>query len=92
MVAREQRDFSGILFKNDKKKTERHPDRTGTAMVAGKEYFVSAWLKKDKNGDTFVSLAFKLKEPRPEVTGSAPIAPKRGADLDDEIPFEPMVK
>lgn len=93
-MAREQKDNSGIIFKNDNKKTENHPDRTGHAMIGGREYFVSAWLKKDRNGDAFLSLAFKPKDAArvAKPSGSAPVAPKYGADLDDEIPFAPSVK
>lgn len=55
------KDMSGVLFVNDRKDKDTHPDRTGTAMIGGVEYYVSGWLKKGKKGP-FLSLAFKPKE------------------------------
>ena len=87
-MAYEQRDNSGSLFKNEKKETENHPNATGSAMIGGVEYWVSAWTKKDKNGKPWQSLSFKVKEERPA-------APKRVEkptgggfdDMEDSIPW-----
>lgn len=76
-MAYEQKDNSGSLFKNDRKTTEQHPNATGSAKIAGIEYWVSAWTKKDKNGNPWQSLAFTLKE--------AQAAPK--PKIDDDIPY-----
>lgn len=59
----EQKDNQGILFKNDRKKSENSPDWTGNAKVNGTEYFMSAWVKNGKNGK-FLSFAFSSKEDR----------------------------
>ena len=34
----EQKDMTGVLFKNNSKETDKHPDYTGKATVDGKEY------------------------------------------------------
>lgn len=76
----------GVLFINDRKESEQHPDRTGTINVGGKEYFLSGWLKTSKQGKQFLSLSVKPKDaaaaPRP-ATRPAPAQ----ADPDDPIPF-----
>ncbi len=81
-MAYEQRDNSGTIFVNDRKETDKHPDRTGTAMIDGVMYYVSGWIKEGQKGK-FMSLAFKRKDDaaRKAVPGG------RNADMDDEIPF-----
>jgi hypothetical protein len=61
-MAYEQRDNSGSLFVNDRKEKENHPDSKGSAMIDGREYWVSAWRKAGKSGQKFLSLAFKAKD------------------------------
>jgi len=90
-MAYEQRDNSGSVFVNDRKETDKHPDRTGTAMVDGVMYYVSGWIKQGNRGQ-FLSLAFKRKDDKPAPQRAAPrradpISSGRNADMDDEIPF-----
>ena len=74
-MAFEQKDNSGALFVNDKAGNDKRPDRTGRAMIGGKLYRVSGWMKKDKAGNPYLSLAFQ------EHDGA-----KKAAD-DPSIPF-----
>ena len=65
--------MTGVLFKNEKKKTDKHPDYEGKATVDGKDYWISAWIKVGKeSGNKFMSLAFKIKEAKVEVLGDPP--------------------
>ena len=50
---------TGSLFKNQRKTEERQPDSTGKAMIGGKTYWVSGWVKKTRDGEKWMSLAFK---------------------------------
>lgn len=84
----EVRDNSGTLFINDKKESDKHPDRSGSAMIDGVEYWVSGWIKKGAKGQ-FMSLAFKRKgqaqRPDPISSGRQSI----NDDMNDDIPFAP---
>jgi len=56
-----QRDNSGVLFKNEKKDNERAPEYKGNITVDGKDYWLSAWIKEGKSGK-FMGLAVSPKE------------------------------
>lgn len=58
---REALDMAGSLFKNDRKSKDTHPDLTGSAMINGVEYYLSAWRKAGAKGD-FYSLSVRPKE------------------------------
>jgi hypothetical protein len=81
-MAFEQRDMSGSTFKNKKVTNANAPTLTGSAMIDGTEYWMSSWVKTDKNGDKWMSHSFKRKD---EMSGA-----KRETSYDvdnDEIPF-----
>jgi len=59
----EMKDMTGAVFVNKDKKTDNHPDRSGTIKVRGVEYRISGWLKKSKNGEGYMSVAIsEMKE------------------------------
>src|SRR5690242_17501474 len=94
-MAYEQRDNSGSLFRNEKREKDTHPNATGTALIDGVEYYVSAWTKEGRKGK-FQSLSFKRKEQRQEAPArrqsygdaSGGSYGRQPADLrDDELPY-----
>lgn len=87
----EQRELTGSLFKNKKREKDSHPNTQGSALIDGVEYWVSGWTKNDKNGDPWISLAFKRKDEKAEAAApAAPATQQRGktvAVADSDIPF-----
>lgn len=85
----------GVLFKNDRKEKDSHPDYKGQCEIDGADYWISAWIKTGAKGK-FMSLAFTAKEqpnnppPREPVkqTREQQRAKQAGFDsYDDEPPF-----
>jgi hypothetical protein len=82
----------GALFKNDRKESENHPDYKGSLNVGGTDFWISSWVKKDRNGNSYMSLSVKPKDGRPErevpaSRGREAPKPRAYADEDPEIPF-----
>ena len=76
----------GVLFRNDKKDTEKHPDFTGSMDVGGVDHYLSAWVKESKQGKKFFSLSIT---PKNEVATPAIQKAKQivEEDFEDDIPF-----
>lgn len=78
---------TGVLFRNQDKATDRHPDYNGSLNVEGKEYWFSGWIKTSSGrgklpaGTKFLSVAITAKD-------DPPSRPNTGdQDFDDDIPF-----
>jgi len=79
-----ERDNSGSLSRNEGKDAEHlsWPDYKGKATVDGKDYWVSGWVKKGKDGGAFLSLAFKPREAKQRDE-----AREQEPKLDGPLPF-----
>ena len=53
---------SGILSRNDRRKSDNHPEFTGTAEVDGVEYWLSAWVNETREGRKYFKIRFKKKD------------------------------
>ena len=53
----EDKDMSGVLFKNNKKETDKHPDLTGNIVIGGEKYYLSAWSNTSKAGNKYIKLS-----------------------------------
>jgi hypothetical protein len=73
------------LFRNKDRKTDSHPEFSGTLDVNGVEYWLSAWVKTSgKTGDKFFSGSIKPKDTARTEPRRQPPPP---IDIDDAIPF-----
>tara|TARA_R100000655_G_scaffold109339_1_gene163555 strand:- start:912 stop:1181 length:270 start_codon:yes stop_codon:yes gene_type:complete len=81
---------SGALFKNDGKQGNQ-PDYRGPLNVGGKDFEVSAWIKKSQAGKSFMSLSIQEKDAwkkdAPKAAPKADKAEKWNDDFEDDIPF-----
>lgn len=71
----------GVLFRNDRKKSDKHPDYTGNCEIDRVEFWLSAWIKESKKGK-FMSISFKPKEENGDNQSRG-----RNRDDDEDIPF-----
>ena len=79
-MAYEQKEGNGALFKNERKEKDSHPDYRGDCKLGGKDYWISAWIKKGAKG-TFMSLSLQPKEDAQGRQGG------KQEDDRDSIPF-----
>ena len=66
-----QRMNSGVLFKNDRKETDRHPDYIGVIDINGTELSLSAWIKTGPKAK-FLSLSVTPKHTNTTATNADP--------------------
>ena len=74
------KDNTLVLFKNDKKETDKHPDLQGQGVVDGKEYWIAGWKNVSQEGTGYIKISLDLKDSIKE-----PNAKQKDAGLD--LPF-----
>ncbi|MEN9806180.1 MAG: hypothetical protein RL756_688 [Pseudomonadota bacterium] len=77
-------DMTGIIGKNDRKESDKHPDIKGHCEIGGVKYWISGWRKERKDGSgSFYSLRYEAAD--------QPAPAKKPAQVsmadDDSIPF-----
>ena len=80
---------SGIMFRNDRKETDNHPDFKGSLNVDGVDYWLSAWVNEGKPGSKlegrkYFRISLQQKEHQQPAQSQGNGARQ---DFDDEIPF-----
>lgn len=87
MADREQRENSGVLFKNEKKTadTPNWGDYTGHIRVEGEDFWLTAWIKEGQKGK-FMSLSVKRKD-APKAQGSTAKPQPTKPPEEDDVPF-----
>ena len=77
----------GALFRVEERKSDRHPEYSGSINVEGTEYYLDAWVNVAKSGRKYFSLSVKPKGPAKEAPRTPQQRQQPQADLDDDIPF-----
>lgn len=81
------------LFPNKDRKTEKHPNLSGTLYLEdGTEYFIDGWTVTAKNGNKLISGKIKRKQPRTQDVVEkvrAGVNQHFATGLDEDIPFAP---
>lgn len=63
----------GVLFENDRKEADTHPDMKGTINIAGVEHWFSGWWKEGKNGQFLsVSIGKPKDQQQPQARQEPP--------------------
>jgi hypothetical protein len=74
---------TGMLFRNDKRETDRQPEYKGEITVHGKRFWLAAWIKtSERNGQKFFSLALREADEPAKPKPAKPVATEV-----DEVPF-----
>lgn len=79
---------SGMMARNENRKTDKHPEFSGSINVEGVDYWLSAWVNEGKPGGRMEGkkyFSIKLSRKDGGTTTSRPVSDS-GIELDD-IPF-----
>ncbi|MDO9132006.1 hypothetical protein [Hydrogenophaga sp.] len=81
-------DMTGIISKNERKTTDKHPDIKGQCEINGVQYWVDGWAKtRNSDGGKFYSLSFKAKDAAKAAPSKAPAPASSGFDEFGDAPF-----
>lgn len=77
-----------VLFPNQRKQTDKHPDLTGTINIDGKDHFFDAWITWD--GPDVKRISAKIGQAktggRGGGSGSKSSAPRQRRELSESMP------
>jgi hypothetical protein len=76
----------GAIWPNKDKQSDTHPDFNGSLNVDGKEFWVSAWKKKQGANEKAPSLSFTIK-PKEEKQQEQSKQQKDDQFFDDDLGF-----
>ncbi len=86
----ETKENTGALFSNANKKTDNHPDYTGSAKVNGEMMSISAWINTAKSsGKQYMRLKFDEYKPvdKKVQQGAYTYESSSTSASENEIPF-----
>ena len=62
-----EKDMTGVLFVNNDKKTENHPNLKGRIIINGEKYWLSAWTKESDKAGKYLTLSATKAEKKKTV-------------------------
>ena len=82
---------SGALFKEEEKKSDKHPDYKGNCLVNGKQMYIAAWINTSQGGKKYMSLSFSEPTQKAEYSKqdstSTPAPQFAEPQAKEDIPF-----
>lgn len=79
---------TGMLARNERKETDKHPDFRGNINIDGVEYWLSAWVKEGKPGGKMEGRKFfSLSAERKDQASASPAKRQPATFTESEIPF-----
>jgi hypothetical protein len=69
----------GVLFRNDRKETDNHPDYKGSVNVGGEEFWLSAWINEGKPGSKMEGQKYMSLSVQPKTYETGAQGAPRGA-------------
>ncbi len=75
------KDMSGVLFKNERATSDKHPVYKGRATINGEMYWMSAWVNENEKGK-YLSIRFEVPEDKPSRKDNGGVS-----DMRDDLPF-----
>ena len=88
------KDNSGALFKEEEKKSEKHPDYKGNCLVNGEKMYIAAWINESQGGKKYMSLSFTAPSTDAKYTKDSTATakpeftePQATAKAGDDLPF-----
>lgn len=83
----EQRDNSGVAFKNEDRKSERHPVYSGPGQVDGKPCRIALWVNESKKtGKKFIGWQLQFEDDQDQRSPAERTA-EQPDDWADDAPF-----
>lgn len=86
---------SGIMYRNENRKTDKHPEFTGSINVDGVDYWLSGWVNEGKQGGKmegkkYFSIKLNPKEQRAPASSGGGYQTRPSSfsdDFESDIPF-----
>jgi hypothetical protein len=58
---------SGVLFRVENKKSDKHADFSGSCNCEGRDYWIDGYVRTSNAGKKFISLKMKAKDGAPKA-------------------------